>query len=103
MKHNFIKIVLAIALTLCLFDMPYWYYQIIRIFGTIGFGYLAYVEYKSNKMYTPYVFGTAAILLNPIIKISFGREMWNVVDIILAVLIILSILFSNKLLQKENP
>jgi len=96
-QKNIIKIILIIALVLCLLDMPYWYYQILRIFGTIGFAYLAYIDYKIKIKFTPQIFIVAAILLNPIIKISFDRDAWQVVDIILAVLLIISIFVEKKL------
>lgn len=96
-QKNIIKIILIIALVLCLLDMPYWYYQIVRIFGTIGFAYLAYIDYKIKIKFTPQIFIVAAILLNPIIKISFDRDAWQVVDIILAVLLIISIFVEKKL------
>ena len=96
-QKNSIKIILIIALLLCLFDMPYWYYQLLRIFGTIGFAYLAYIDYKARIKYNPQFFVVAAILLNPIIKISFDRGAWQVVDIILAVLLIISIFVEKKL------
>ena len=103
-KNNtiWIKILLIIILLLCLFDMPYWYFQLVRIFGTMGFAYLAYYDYKNKIRFTPYVFGVAAILLNPIAKVSFGRELWNVIDVVLAVLLIISILLSNKLRSVTN-
>lgn len=90
------KISLILILLLCLFDMPYWYFQIVRIFGTIGFAYLAYSDFKNKLKFTAYVFGIAAILLNPIVKISFGRSMWNVLDVILALILLLTILFGKK-------
>ena len=97
MHSIWIKISLIVILLLCLFDLPYWYYQLVRLFGTIGFAYLAFVDYKAGVKYSPYVFGVAAILLNPIAKVSFGREMWNVIDIVLAVILIVSILLKDKL------
>lgn len=97
-----IKILLIIILLLCLFDMPYWYFQLVRIFGTMGFAYLAYYDYKNKIRFTPYVFGVAAILLNPIAKISFDREMWNIIDVILAVILILSMFLENNLKGMAN-
>jgi len=97
-----IKATLIIALLLCLFDMPYWYFQLVRIFGTIGFAYLAYVDYKSKMKFTPYVFVIAAILLNPIFKISFGRSMWNVIDVILALILLLTLAIGKKLIFKSS-
>ncbi len=91
-----VKIALIVILLLCLVDMPYWYYQLVRIFGTIGFAYLAYNDYKNKMRFTPYVFGVAAILLNPIAKVSFGREMWNVIDVVLAGILLLTIFLKDK-------
>jgi hypothetical protein len=48
MNKQSIKISLAAALLLCLLDMPYWYFQLIRILATLGFGYLAYVDYMGQ-------------------------------------------------------
>lgn len=94
------KISLAVALLLCLLEMPYWYYQLLRMFGTIGFVYLAYQDYKAKIKYTPQVFIASAIILNPIIKISFDRDAWQVVDIILAAILLISILYDYR--NKKN-
>lgn len=90
---NLIKIILSFAIVLCLIEMPYWYYQLFRIFSTIGFVYLAYLDYKSKIKITPQIFISAAIIVNPIFKISFGREVWQVVDMILLVVVIFSIVY----------
>ena len=102
MYSIWVKVTLIIILLLCLVDMPYWYFQLVRIFGTIGFAYLAYISYKNKVRYTPYIFGIAAILLNPIVKISFGREIWNVIDVMLAGILIVSIFLKDKLKVSKN-
>jgi hypothetical protein len=40
--NSTIKIVLAVLFFICLFDMPYGYYQFVRFAGLIGFAILAY-------------------------------------------------------------
>ena len=90
MYRNKVKISLIALLILCLFDMPYWYYQLFRIFGTIGFVYLAYVEYSLKLKLTPQIFVAMAIIINPIIKILFDRDTWQIVDIILVVIVFIS-------------
>lgn len=99
MNSRIVKIILAFLLFLCLFDMPYWYYQVIRIFGTIGLVYLAWFDYKLNIKLMPLIFGVGAILFNPIIKISFDRDAWQVIDVLFTVILILSLMF-EKLLKK---
>ena len=44
-----IKILLALLLFICLADMPYGYYQLVRFVGLIGFSILAYKAYEHNK------------------------------------------------------
>lgn len=97
MNSRIAKIILALLLILCLFDMPYWYYQLVRIFGTIGFAYLSWSEYKSNIKFTPIIFGIGAILFNPIIKISFDRDAWQVIDILFAAIILINLIYEKKL------
>ena len=91
------RISLIIVLLFCLFEMPYWYYELLRIFGTIGFVYLAYQDHKAKLKYTPQIFVAAAILLNPIIKISFGRGTWQIFDLILIMLLLVTLLFEKKM------
>ena len=96
MKIKNVKIILIILFILCLLEMPYWYYQVVRIFGTIGFAYLAWWYYKNNFNYAPLLFGVAAILFNPIIKISFDRDAWQVLDISFAIIITISLVFEKQ-------
>lgn len=94
--EKFIKIGLAILFLLCLADMPYGYFQFVRFCGMIGFGILAVSENeKGNEKGNEgmmYFYGASAILINPIFKISLGRELWNIFDIIWAIILIVSVL-----------
>ena len=92
---NLIKISLAIIFLVCLFDMPYGYYQLIRFLGMIGFGILSYNQYKKNQIWFV-IWASSVILINPIFKIALGRQIWNIVDVIWAILLITSILINNK-------
>ncbi len=92
-----VKIILSIVFLMCLFDMPYGYFQLVRYIGMVGFGVLAYNQYQKDQMWYAIWF-TSAILINPIIKIpvSLGRTTWNIIDVIWAILLIVSI-FKNKI------
>lgn len=90
MNTNFLRIGLATALVLCLFNMPYWYYQLVRLFGTLIFFYLAYNAHHNKVGITPILFLVCGIILNPFLKISFGRDVWKLVDVLLAVVLIIS-------------
>ena len=95
MKNSEIKIALAILLLLCLVDMPYGFYQFVRFASLIGFGILAYSAHKEKKNTEMVIYGALALLFQPFFKISLGRELWNIVDLIVAVGLIIS-LFSKK-------
>lgn len=89
-----IKIILSILFLVCLLDMPYGYYQFVRFIGMIGFGLLAFENYQKNQTWFV-IWISSALLINPFFKIALGRDMWNIVDVIWAVLLVVSI-FLNK-------
>ena len=77
--------------------MPYGYYQFLRIIGCIGFLYLAYDAYQNKLNVVPMVFGIFGILLNPVFKISFEREIWQILDFIMALVTLFQLLFDKKI------
>ncbi len=93
MKYSteIIKIVLAILLVVCLYDMPYGYYQIVRFIGMIGFTILSYKAFVRSVNFYFVFWGASAILINPLFKIALGRELWNVIDIIWAIALIITL------------
>jgi hypothetical protein len=62
----------------------------------VGFIYFAYADNKDKIKITPQLFVIAAIIINPIIKIPFRRNTWQIIDIILAVVLLFSIIWINK-------
>jgi len=79
---------LAIALLICLFPMPYGYYQFVRFIATAIFAYFSFCFFKENKEGLGFLFAALTILFQPFIKVALGRTMWNIVDVIVAVLLI---------------
>ena len=88
--NNIIKIALSILFIGCLFDMPYGYFQFVGFLGMVGFGVLAFEMYEKDQTWF-IVWLASAVLINPLIKISLGREIWNIVDVIWAVILVVSI------------
>lgn len=82
---NHLKLFLAVLLLLCLAPMPYGYYQFIRIVAMITFAIMAYQYYERNAMPLAITFGGLALLFQPFLKVALGRTMWNVVDVVVAV------------------
>jgi hypothetical protein len=90
-----IKIVLSVLFFLCLLDLPYGFYQLVRIIALIGFGILAYKANEENNNTEMIIYGGLALLFQPFFKIALGREIWNIVDVIVGIGLIAS-LFMNK-------
>lgn len=88
------KLLLALLLLLCLADMPYGYYQFVRFVACISFGYFAFGEQKKQTKWSLFYIALA-ILFQPFIKISLGRVLWNVVDVVVAIVLIGSIFVSR--------
>ena len=83
-KEILIKITLVILLGLCLLDMPYGFYQLVRFAALIGFGFLAYNANEKDNKTEMIIYGALALLFQPFFKIALGRELWNGVDVIVA-------------------
>lgn len=86
-----IKIGLSILLLLCLADMPYGYFQILRFVSLIGFVILGFDAYQKKNQIEVIIYIFLAILFQPLLKISFGRTLWNIIDFIVAIGLILSV------------
>ena len=95
MNVKFLKLVVSIILLLCLFDMPYGYYQFTRFTAMAVFSYLAYSSNEHNKKKEVFIYIVLALLFQPFIKIALGRIIWNIVDLIVGIGLIIS-LFQKK-------
>ena len=94
--NNAIKIGLAILLFLCLADMPYGYYQFVRFAGLIGFAVLAYQANQQGRQTEMIIYGGLALLFQPFLKIALGRQMWNIVDVVVGIGLLISIFMKPK-------
>lgn len=81
--------------------MPYGYYQFVRFIALISFGILAYNAYQNERQTEAIVYIVLAILFQPFLKIALGRTLWNIVDVIVAIGLILSLL-GLKINDKNN-
>lgn len=83
-----IKIILAIALLICLLPMPYGYFILIRYVSTIIFSIMAYNCFSQNQKELCIIYVVLATLFQPILKLPLGREVWNFVDVLVAIFLI---------------
>lgn len=108
-----VYIILSVLLLLCLAPMPYGYYQLVRFIAMTVFGVMAWLFYATrntpglcapeeqkgyikddsttilSKVSMAIVFGALALLFQPFLKITLGRIVWNVVDVIVAGMLII--------------
>lgn len=87
-----IKLLLAILLFLCLLQMPYGYYQLVRMIALVGFSILAYKAFEEKQSTEGIIYIGLAILFQPVFKIALGREIWNVVDVVVGIGLLLTLL-----------
>lgn len=101
MISKLIKIGLAILFFLCLLKMPYGYYQLVRFLALVGFIILAYQAYRDNRGTATIVYAALALLFQPFFKIALGRDLWNVVDVIVGIGLLISLFISK--IEKRSP
>lgn len=94
----FLKLGIAVLLLLCLADMPYGFYTLVRFSATAAFAYLAYDSFKSKEDGKGFFFAALAVLFQPFYKFALGRVVWNIVDVMVAVILFCLIVksFNNK-------
>ena len=95
-RQKIIKFALSILLFGCLADMPYGYYQFVRFAGLIGFAILAYQANQQGRQTEMIIYGGLALLFQPFFKIALGREMWNIVDVVVGIGLLISIFMKPK-------
>ncbi len=71
--------------------MPYGYFQFVRIAGLIGFAILGYQANQQGRQTAMIIYGGFALLFQPFFKIALGRQIWNIVDVVIGIGLIISI------------
>lgn len=77
--------------------MPYGYYQLVRFLAFLGFGFLSYkASIKGNNVEMIF-YAALALLFQPFFKVALGRFIWNIIDVIIGLWLLVSIIK-----KKEN-
>lgn len=95
MKENTIKLIIIPLLLLCLAPMPYGYYELVRWSSALAFAYMGYAALEQKVETLPWVYFGLAVLFQPLFKIALGRNLWNVVDVIVAMFLIWTVVSRN--------
>lgn len=95
---KYFQLILALLLVICLFHMPYGYYTLVRFLAMTIFAYLSFSYYEIERKATPLVFtfGALALLFQPFFKVALGRSVWNIIDVVVAILLVVSFISNYK-------
>jgi hypothetical protein len=69
-------------------DLPYGYYQLLRIIVTAYACWVAWIAATESRKVAAYVFGAIAVLYNPIFKIHMERDVHAIFNVITAAVVL---------------
>ena len=72
-------------------DWPYGYYIFLRFVVCIASIWIAVNGYKLERDWVPWVFGTQAVLYNPIFRVHLNVEAWTFLNLVSITLFIVAI------------
>ncbi len=84
MDFKQVRLIVIAMLLLGILDFPYAYYTLLRIVVTVVSAFAAYNAVENDQQPWMIIFGAVAILFNPIIPIYLNKEIWVVIDVIVA-------------------
>jgi hypothetical protein len=90
-----IKVFISLLLFLCLLKMPYGYFQFVRFAAFVGFAILAFQSNEQGNKIEAFIYGVLALLFQPFFKVSLGRQLWNIVDVIVGIGLIITLVKSD--------
>ncbi len=76
--------------------MPYGFYQLVRFAGLIGFVILAYQAHEQGRQNEMIIYVGLALLFQPFFKVALGRQLWNIVDVIVGIGLLISMFTKPK-------
>ncbi len=103
--HASVWIVPAVLLVLALLPWPYGYYTFLRLSVCPVSGWLAYEQWRHDNAVSGWVVGLGAtsLLFNPLLPIHLTREIWNVLDLAAAVLLLAHLRALRRLITESSP
>ena len=96
------RIIAVIFLFWALDRHPYDYYTFLRfvVCGVSAYG--AFISNEFGKDVWTWIFGIIAILFNPLIPIHLNKGTWAIIDIIVAIIFLISFHFIKKPKAQEE-
>ncbi|MDI9433931.1 MAG: hypothetical protein QM570_19615 [Planctomycetota bacterium] len=94
--HAIASAVAALALFAALGQWPYGYYTVLRFIVCGAGGYTAFVLYGWGRIGLAWLFGFIAVLFNPVVPIHLSRELWQPIDALCGVLLLVVVVTVKK-------
>lgn len=99
-KKNIVAVIASLFLFAALIEgWPYGFFTLLRFVVFAATAYLAWLSYETKKEKWIWIYGFIAVIFNPFIPLYFGRDLWIIIDLLVAVFLIVSI-FIFKLTAK---
>lgn len=89
-------LVLAAMMLLAIVPWPYGYYVLVRFVAMVVFGYMAFSFYSEHRLQYAIIAGVLALLFQPFVKVALGREVWQVVDVLVGIGLIAFVFWDRK-------
>lgn len=80
-KHQVLWLVTIVALAAALMELPYGYYQLLRVLVFCVACYFAVRSHEAQAQVWTWVFIGLAIIYNPILKLGLGADLWPFVNL----------------------
>ena len=96
-----LSVILIVMFLLCWnHNLPYLYFQFLRVIAILIFAVCAFYDYENGNKYFAFIFIISIFIINPIFKIPLGRFYWNVLDTIWSLILIVRIINLNFFIKK---
>ena len=79
-----LKIIIAVALLLCLFPLPYGYYELVRLGGMVCFAVLAYRSYQQKQEEWTVAYAALALLFPVFLFCATQDRFYGQLDTVLS-------------------
>jgi len=102
-RPHIIPSVIAVLMLLgALGEWPYGYYKFLRWITCAVALFVAFMAYDWHKLWATWLFGFIALLFNPLIPVHLSRQLWQPIDLICAVLFVLSVFILRKPVKNKQ-
>ena len=81
---------------------PYGFYTLLRLVVCGTSGYIAFFAFEEEKTVIAFISGFIALLFNPLIPVHLNKELWVIIDFIVATYLFLTIFILRTINTKRR-